>query len=135
MNDHYRALVIHRAGDLRIDRRQLTTPEPDQTVVAITHGGICGSDLHYLRHGAAGQSILRAPMVLGHEVVGRVENRGDRRVRPGRRDTGRCLPGDAVRALPGMPGRPRKRVRHHHLSWVGRPKPAAPTVLSPTSTP
>lgn len=72
MNDTYRALVIHQAGDLRIDTRALTPPQPDQAVVGITHGGICGSDLHYLSHGAAGQSILRNPMVLGHEVVGRV---------------------------------------------------------------
>lgn len=74
MNDTYRALVIHQAGDLRIDRRELATPRPDQAVVGITHGGICGSDLHYLSLGAAGQSILRAPMVLGHEVVGRVRS-------------------------------------------------------------
>ena len=38
----------------------------------IAYGGICGSDLHYWTHGAAGESILRAPMVLGHEVVGTV---------------------------------------------------------------
>ncbi|MET3805378.1 2-desacetyl-2-hydroxyethyl bacteriochlorophyllide A dehydrogenase [Nakamurella sp. UYEF19] len=74
MNHTYRALVIHAAGDLRIDQRELPVPEPNQAVVAITHGGICGSDLHYLSHGAAGQSILREPMVLGHEVVGRVRS-------------------------------------------------------------
>ncbi len=73
MKAHHRALVIHAAGDLRIDERETSAPQEHQAVVAITHGGICGSDLHYLSHGAAGQSILRAPMVLGHEVVGRVE--------------------------------------------------------------
>lgn len=72
MSETYRALVVHAAGDLRIDTRELSEPLPHQAVVAITHGGICGSDLHYLSHGAAGQSILREPMVLGHEVVGRV---------------------------------------------------------------
>ena len=39
-----------------------------------THGGICGSDLHYYRHGAVGAFTLREPLVLGHEVVGRVES-------------------------------------------------------------
>lgn len=72
MNDSYRALVIHGPGDLRIDPVPAAVPQPDQAEVAITHGGICGSDLHYLSHGAAGQSILKGPMVLGHEVVGRV---------------------------------------------------------------
>lgn len=72
MTANYRALVIHGKGDLRIDT--LVPPErrPDQAEVAVTHGGICGSDLHYLSHGAAGESILAGPMVLGHEVVGRV---------------------------------------------------------------
>lgn len=72
MSDAYRALVIHGAGDLRIDTVSAPERRPDQAEVAITHGGICGSDLHYLQNGAAGESILQAPMVLGHEVVGRV---------------------------------------------------------------
>ena len=38
----------------------------------VAYGGICGSDLHYWLRGAAGESILRAPMVLGHEVAGTV---------------------------------------------------------------
>ena len=41
-------------------------------MIEVAYGGVCGSDLHYWTHGAAGESILRAPMVLGHEVVGDV---------------------------------------------------------------
>nr|WP_218868527.1 zinc-binding dehydrogenase [Pseudoclavibacter chungangensis] len=48
------------------------TAGPDQAVIEVAYGGVCGSDLHYWLHGAAGESILRAPLVLGHEVVGRV---------------------------------------------------------------
>jgi L-iditol 2-dehydrogenase/L-idonate 5-dehydrogenase len=59
-------------GDLRIDTLVPAAPGPDEAVVDIAYGGICGSDLHYWLHGAAGESILRAPMVLGHEVVGTV---------------------------------------------------------------
>lgn len=66
------AVVAHAAGDLRIDDLPLRTPGPNQAVVEISYGGICGSDLHYWTHGAAGESILKAPMVLGHEVVGTV---------------------------------------------------------------
>lgn len=66
------AVVVHAAGDLRIEDVPLRPPGPDETVVEIAYGGICGSDLHYWSHGAAGESILRAPMVLGHEVVGTV---------------------------------------------------------------
>ena len=68
-----KALVVHGAGDLRIDDLPWASPEPGQVLVRNTHGGICGSDLHYYRHGAVGAFALREPLVLGHEVVGRVE--------------------------------------------------------------
>ncbi|MCP2333455.1 alcohol dehydrogenase catalytic domain-containing protein [Actinoalloteichus caeruleus] len=67
------AVVAHAAGDVRLDRVPLPEPTPAEAVVRIAYGGICGSDLHYWRHGAAGESVLRSPMVLGHEVVGHVE--------------------------------------------------------------
>ncbi|WP_115788728.1 L-idonate 5-dehydrogenase [Arthrobacter silvisoli] len=66
------AVVAHAAGDLRIEEVPLKAPAADETVVEIAYGGICGSDLHYWLHGAAGESILKAPMVLGHEIVGTV---------------------------------------------------------------
>ena len=66
------AVVAHAAGDLRIEEVPVSVPGPDEAVVEIAFGGICGSDLHYWLHGAAGESILRAPLVLGHEIVGTV---------------------------------------------------------------
>lgn len=66
------AVVVHGVGDLRIETFEHAAPEPDEAVVDIAYGGICGSDLHYWLHGAAGESVLRAPLVLGHEVVGTV---------------------------------------------------------------
>lgn len=67
------ALVAHSAGDVRVENINLVSPADNEVVVRIAYGGICGSDLHYWRHGAAGQSILREAMVLGHEIVGVVE--------------------------------------------------------------
>ena len=64
------AVVAHAAGDLRIENIPLAVPAPDQAVVEVLYGGICGSDLHYWLHGAAGESILKAPLVLGHEISG-----------------------------------------------------------------
>ena len=68
-----KALVVHGAGDLRFDDLPAQAPEPGQVLVRNTHGGICGSDLHYYKHGAVGAFTLREPLVLGHEVVGRIE--------------------------------------------------------------
>jgi L-idonate 5-dehydrogenase len=68
--EHVRALVVRKAGDFGVEQIPLREPEPNECVVDMAFGGICGSDLHYVSHGAAGNSILREPMVLGHEVVG-----------------------------------------------------------------
>ena len=65
-------VVAYAKGDLRVEEVAVPVPRAHQSVVQIHYGGICGSDLHYWLHGAAGESILSAPMVLGHEVVGRV---------------------------------------------------------------
>ena len=66
------AVVAHAAGDLRVEDVPLAVPAADEAVVEVAFGGICGSDLHYWLHGAAGESILRAPLVLGHEISGTV---------------------------------------------------------------
>lgn len=55
---------------LTVGVRPFAAPRPSDAVVAVVYGGICGSDLHYWQHGQVGESVLRAPMVLGHEVVG-----------------------------------------------------------------
>lgn len=63
-------VVAHAAGDLRVVDVGAPTPAADEAIVEIAFGGICGSDLHYWTHGAAGASVLREPMILGHEMVG-----------------------------------------------------------------
>ncbi|MFE2064703.1 L-idonate 5-dehydrogenase [Streptomyces sp. NPDC059467] len=62
--------VIHGEGDLRVAELPSPQPGPGQVLVDVRYGGVCGSDLHYWRHGGVGDFRLREPMVLGHEVVG-----------------------------------------------------------------
>jgi L-idonate 5-dehydrogenase len=64
--------VIHGRGDLRVEELASPSPGPGQVLVAVRYGGVCGSDLHYWRHGGVGDFRLKEPMVLGHEVVGTV---------------------------------------------------------------
>ena len=71
------AVVVHAAGDLRIDEVPISRPQAHEAVIRVAYGGICGSDLHYWMHGAAGDSILRAPMILGHEASGTVARAAD----------------------------------------------------------
>jgi L-idonate 5-dehydrogenase len=67
-----KAIVIHAARDLRIEERDDERAGPGQVEIALEAGGICGSDLHYFNHGGFGTVRLREPMILGHEVAGRV---------------------------------------------------------------
>jgi L-idonate 5-dehydrogenase len=72
-----RACVVHGAGDLRVDEVEAPAPGPGRIAVDIAYGGICGSDLHYYHEGRVGDFRVVEPMVLGHEVAGRVAESGD----------------------------------------------------------
>lgn len=67
-----KAVVIHSAKDLRVEDREVEAAGAGQVDIAIEAGGICGSDLHYYHHGGFGTVRVREPMILGHEVAGRV---------------------------------------------------------------
>jgi L-idonate 5-dehydrogenase len=67
-----KAVVVHAAGDVRVDERPDPRPGPGEVLLAMEWGGICGSDISYFRHGSTGTAVLRHPLVLGHEVAGRV---------------------------------------------------------------
>jgi L-idonate 5-dehydrogenase len=67
-----RAIVLHTPGDLRVEEQAVPVPGPGEVLVRIERGGICGSDLHYFRHGGFGTVRMKAPMTLGHEIAGRV---------------------------------------------------------------
>ncbi|HET7314586.1 alcohol dehydrogenase catalytic domain-containing protein [Salinisphaera sp.] len=71
-----RAYVIHGPQDLRLDDVPERDLGPREVRLALVYGGICGSDLHYVAEGRAGNSVLRDPMVLGHELSGRVVEAG-----------------------------------------------------------
>lgn len=66
------AVVAHAAKDLRIEKCDIHKPGSGQVKIQVERGGICGSDLHYYLHGGFGTVRLREPMILGHEVAGRV---------------------------------------------------------------
>jgi L-idonate 5-dehydrogenase len=67
-----KAIVVHAAHDLRIEERDEERAGPGQVEIVLEAGGICGSDLHYFNHGGFGTVRLKEPMILGHEVSGRI---------------------------------------------------------------
>jgi len=90
-----KAVVIHKERDLRIEEREAGTPGPGQVLVTIRRGGICGSDLHYYRHGGFGVVRLKEPMILGHEVAGEITSVGA--------GVTALEPGDRVAVSPSRP--------------------------------
>ena len=72
-----RSVVIHAAKDLRIEDHPAAAPGPGEVLIRSERGGICGSDLHYYNHGGFGAVRLREPMILGHEISGRIAALGD----------------------------------------------------------
>lgn len=71
------AARLHGPRDLRVDRiPHPGPPGPDQVLLRITAVGICGSDLHTYQDARIGDTTLDAPLTLGHEFAGIVEEIG-----------------------------------------------------------
>lgn len=72
MTDIAHAATLFGAEDLRVVERPLAPLAAGAVRVKLRAGGICGSDLHYFRHGRTGDFVLREPLVLGHELAGEI---------------------------------------------------------------
>lgn len=68
-----KTLVLEAPGVLHVEARDIANPGPGEVRVKIGFGGICGSDLHYFLHGGFGKVRMKQPMILGHEISGRIE--------------------------------------------------------------
>ena len=90
-----KSLVIYAAKDLRIEDTDPVPPNAEELVITTAVGGVCGSDLHYYNHGGFGPVTLKEPMILGHEVSGRVTELGSKNLP--------FEPGDLVAVSPSRP--------------------------------
>lgn len=68
---------------------------PNDVRIAISHVGICGSDIHYFQHGNIGDFVVREPMILGHEASGTITEVGT--------SVKHLQVGDSVCMEPGIP--------------------------------
>lgn len=90
-----KAYVIHGPKDLRIDERAETDLAADEARLGLAYGGICGSDMHYYQDGRVGHSVVKDPMVLGHELTALVLEVGQ--------DVKDVAVGDRVAINPSLP--------------------------------
>ncbi len=71
------ALVLEKARTLNLRNFAIVEQVGARDVrIRIHTVGVCGSDVHYYRHGAIGPFVVLEPMILGHEAAGVVEEVG-----------------------------------------------------------
>ncbi|KAI5461952.1 chaperonin 10-like protein [Mariannaea sp. PMI_226] len=92
------SFYLNHPGEVSFaDRPIPELQSPHDVLLAINYTGVCGSDVHFYRHGGVAGSVIQQPIVLGHEAVGTV-------VQVGSKVTS-LLPGDRVAVEPGFPCR------------------------------
>ncbi|MDQ4504434.1 MULTISPECIES: NAD(P)-dependent alcohol dehydrogenase [unclassified Sinomonas] len=67
-----RASVLRRQGEIALETLDVPAPDDDQVLVQVAAVGVCGSDVHYYEHGRIGPYIVDHPLILGHELSGRI---------------------------------------------------------------
>lgn len=67
-----RVSVLNGVQNLTIEDRPLPNVQPDEVLVKVAAVGVCGSDVHYYRHGKIGDFVVDGPLVLGHELSGKI---------------------------------------------------------------
>jgi len=90
-----KSVVCYGPKDLRLEEQEPPVAGPNEVLINIEAGGICGSDLHYYNHGGFGTIRIKEPMILGHEVSGRVAELGS--------DVNNLKIGDLVAVSPSHP--------------------------------
>ncbi len=95
MEEKIRAQILRAPGDMRMETAPMPKPGPGEALVKIKSVGVCGSDVHYFRHGRIGPFIVKEPLILGHECSGEVVETGP--------EVDGLKVGDRVVVEPGVP--------------------------------
>jgi L-iditol 2-dehydrogenase len=69
---HQRVSVLLGTQDLTVEDRPVPSVDPGDVLVRVAAVGVCGSDVHYYRHGRIGDFVVEEPLVLGHELSGTI---------------------------------------------------------------
>lgn len=65
-----RACFLNKSGDITVNEIDVPTLDADEVLIRVESVGICGSDVHYYKHGKIGPFVVEKPLILGHELSG-----------------------------------------------------------------
>ncbi|KAH3667516.1 hypothetical protein OGAPHI_003165 [Ogataea philodendri] len=71
------SLQITKDHQIFIKENPVEKPGPGQALVHITATGICGSDVHFWKHGQIGELKVLGNCIMGHETAGEVIELGE----------------------------------------------------------
>jgi len=97
MSKKMKAAILYKPGDVRIEKINIPKIKLDEVLVKIKAVGICGSDVHYFKHGRIGDYIVEKPLILGHESAGEIVEIG--------KEVNNWRIGERVTLEPGVPCR------------------------------
>lgn len=63
--------------NISFDILPMPVPKTGEVLVKIEYVGVCGSDLHYYKHGRIGPYVVEGKFILGHECSGTVVALGE----------------------------------------------------------
>jgi L-iditol 2-dehydrogenase len=65
-----KASFLNNKREIYIEDIPSPVLDSDQVLVEVQSVGICGSDVHYFKHGSIGPYVVKDPIILGHELSG-----------------------------------------------------------------
>ncbi|GAK50332.1 alcohol dehydrogenase GroES domain protein [Candidatus Moduliflexus flocculans] len=88
-----KAAVMHGINDVRVEDVDFPQIKAGEVLIKMKSVGVCGSDVHYYKHGKIGSYVVNKPMILGHEAAGEIVEVAA--------DVKNFKPGDRVAVEPG----------------------------------
>ena len=70
------SLIVTADRQIRMQTAPIDTLGPDDVLLHVRATGICGSDIHFWRHGGIGDIIVSNDCILGHEAAAVVVKKG-----------------------------------------------------------
>lgn len=66
------SLIVTSEHQLKLEDAPVFRPGPGEVLLHIRATGICGSDIHFWKHGRIGDLVVEGDCILGHEAAGEI---------------------------------------------------------------